>query len=170
MNRLKRSPLYGSVFALALSAVALLATVVVRPYLEPNVFVFFFLAAWASTWQYGRTAGLVSTATSAVAILYFFLRTDPTGPTPSWSILTRLIAFVVTGGLIIWMTAAWREGRRLFGATLSGIGDAVLVTDSDGRVTFLNPVAETLTGWPGVDAKGKPATELVKLLHDKTRE
>src|SRR5689334_11264811 len=119
MNRLKRSPLHGSVFALALSAAALLATFLVRPYLEPNVFIFFLLAAWASAWQYGRTAGLVSTAVSAVAILYFFLRPEPGVATASWSILTRLIAFAVTGGLITWMTAAWREGRRLFSATLS---------------------------------------------------
>jgi PAS domain S-box-containing protein len=170
MNRLKRSPLHGSVFALALSAAALLVTVVVRPYLEPNLFIFFLLGAWVSAWQYGRTAGLVSTAASAVAILYFFLRPEPVGTAPSWSVLARLIAFVVTGGLITWMTAAWREGRRLFGATLSGIGDAVLVTDSDGRVTFLNPVAETLTGWLGDDARGKSAADVIKFLHDKTRE
>jgi hypothetical protein len=170
MNRLKRSPLHGSVFALALSAAALLFTVLFRPYLEPNVFIFFLLAAWVSAWQYGRSAGLASTAASAVAILYFFLRPEPGVAMPSWSVTTRLIAFVVTGGLITWMTSAWREGRRLFGATLSGIGDAVLVTDSDGRVTFLNPVAETLTGWPIVDARGKPATALLQLLNEKSRE
>ena len=77
MNRLKRSPLHGSVFALAVSAVALLLTVLLRPYLEPNIFVLFVVAAWVSAWLYGRTGGLVATAASAVAILYFFLRPDP---------------------------------------------------------------------------------------------
>jgi PAS domain S-box-containing protein len=68
------------------------------------------------------------------------------------------------------MTSAWRDGRRLFTATLSGIGDAVLVTDADGRVLFLNPVAETLTGWPSAEARGKPVTELIKLLTEKSKE
>lgn len=170
MNRLKRSPLHGSVFALALTAAALLVTVLVLPYLEPDLTIFFLLAAWVSAWQYGRTGGLVSTALSAVAILLFFLRPDPAATAPPWSTVTRLVAFVIAGGLITWMTAAWRDGRRLFSATLSGIGDAVIVTDDHGRVTFLNPVAETLTGWPIADARGKPAAELLKLLSEKSRE
>ena len=170
MNRLKRSPLHGSVFAMGVSAAALLITVVLRPYLEPNIFVFFVLGAWVSAWQYGRTGGLVATAISAVAILYFFLRPDPGVTAPSWNVLFRLTAFVVMGSVVTWMTAAWREGKQLFSATLSSIGDAVLVTDADGRVTFLNPVAETLTGWPRGDALGKPAGEILKLLQEKGRE
>ena len=82
MNRLKRSPLHGSVFAIAVSAAALLLTVLLRPYLEPNIFVLFVVAAWVSAWQYGRTGGLVSTAVSAVAILYSFFRPDPASPRP----------------------------------------------------------------------------------------
>jgi two-component system, cell cycle sensor histidine kinase and response regulator CckA len=170
MNRLKRSPLHGSVFALALTAVALLATLLVRPYLEPDVTLFFLIAVWVAAWQYGRTGGLVSTACSALAILFFFLRPDTSAPAPHWATVTRLVAFVLVGGLITWMTAAWRDGRRLFAATLSGIGDAVIVTDADGRVTFVNPVAETLTGWPMADARGKSSAELMRLLAEKTRE
>jgi two-component system cell cycle sensor histidine kinase/response regulator CckA len=170
MNRLKRSPLHGSVFALALSAVALLATVLLSPYLEPNITFFFLLAAWVCAWQYGRIAGLLSLALSSVAIVYFFFRPEPADGTPPWNTVVRLLAFVAIGGLITWMTSAWRDGRRLFTATLSGIGDAVLVTDADGRVSFLNPVAETLTGWPSAEARGKPVTELIRLLSEKTKE
>ena len=170
MNRLKRSPLHSSVFALAVSATALILTVLLRPYLEPGPFVFFVLAAWVSAWFYGRTGGLVATAASAVAILYFFLRPDPAVTAPSVGVLLRLTAFVIIGAVVTWMTAAWRESRRLFGATLSGIGDAVLVADADGRVTFLNPVAETLTGWPIIDAQGKPSSEVLRLQNEKTRE
>src|SRR5437763_1635241 len=134
MNRLKRSPLHSGVVAIALSAVALLLTVLIRPYLEPNIFVLFVVAAWVSAWHYGRTGGLISTAASAVILLSFFLRPDPAITTPSWNVLLRLTAFVAMGSLITWMTASWREGQRLFGATLSTIGDAVPVADSDGRV------------------------------------
>ncbi len=170
MNRLKRSPLHGSVFALALTAVALLATVLLRPYLEPDVSIFFLAATWISAWQYGRAGGLVATALSSLAILFFFFQPDPAVSTTAWSTALRLVAFVTVAGMLTWMTAAWRDGRRLFGATLSSIGDAVLVTDAAGRVTFLNPVAETLTGWPLAEARGKPAGELIKLLAAKDRE
>ena len=40
--------------------------------------------------------------------------------------------------------------------TLSSIGDAVISTDADGRVTFLNVVAEALTGWTQAEALGDP--------------
>ena len=83
MNRLKRSPLHGSVFALALTALALLATVLLRPYLEPDVSIFFLAATWVSAWQYGRAGGLVATALSSIAILLFFFRPDPAVTTPA---------------------------------------------------------------------------------------
>src|SRR5436305_2583920 len=170
MNRLKRLPLHGSVFAIAVSAAALLFTVLLRPLLEPHIFVLFVLAAWISAWQYGRTGGLVSTAVSAVAILYSFFRPDPALTAPAWNVLLRLTSFVIMGSLVTWMTAAWREGKRLLTATLSSIADAVLVCDADSKVTFLNPVAESLTGWSRADALGKPAAEVLKFLQEKGRE
>jgi two-component system, cell cycle sensor histidine kinase and response regulator CckA len=168
MNRLKRSPLHGGVFAVAASAVALLLTVTLSWYLQPDIFVFFLAAVWVSAWLYGRMGGLVAAAASAVAIVVFFLR--PSDATALWTIVVRVSAFVILSGILTWMTASWREGRRLFSATLSGIADAVVVADRDGRVTFLNPVAETLTGWPRADAMGKPSDEVLKLLAQQTRE
>ena len=47
MNRLERSPLYGSVVALALTAVALLVSLLLRPYLEPDIFLLFLVAGVA---------------------------------------------------------------------------------------------------------------------------
>src|SRR4029450_4559109 len=42
---------------------------------------------------------------------------------------------------------ALREEKALLQATLTGIGDAVIVADVDCRITMMNPVAQTLTGW-----------------------
>jgi two-component system, cell cycle sensor histidine kinase and response regulator CckA len=170
MNRLHRSPLHSSVAALLLSAMALLATLLLRPFLDPYTFLLFLAAAWVSAWYYGRTGGLVCTAASAVAILYFLFRPDPSLTAFSWPVLARLTTFVLMGGLITWMTASLREGRRLFSATLSSIGDAVAATDQDGRITFLNPVAETLTGWPLADARGKSAAEVLRFSAERTHQ
>ena len=48
------------------------------------------------------------------------------------------------------------EQKELLRATLASIGDGVIVTDATGRVTFLNSVAENLTGWRAGEAVGKP--------------
>jgi len=53
--------------------------------------------------------------------------------------------------------------------TLDCIGDAVICTDVAGNITFLNVVAETLTGWSSQDAAGKPITRVAPLLDTGTR-
>jgi PAS domain S-box-containing protein len=62
------------------------------------------------------------------------------------------------------------EARRWFTTTLRSIGDAVIATDADGRVTFMNPVAEELTGFPEADAKGRPLEEVFPIFSEQTRQ
>jgi PAS domain S-box-containing protein len=169
MDQLRRSPLTSSVFALAITAVAVLVSWVLRPYLEADIFLLFTMAVWLSAWYYGRTGGLMAAAASTLAVVYFFLRQESAGAW-SWTQAYRLGAFVAVALLITWVTASWRENRRLLSATLSSIGDAVVATDREGRITFLNPVAETLTGWPRREARGKSATDILKLVDEKTHE
>lgn len=54
--------------------------------------------------------------------------------------------------------------------TLDAIADAVLATDEAGLITFLNPVAESLTGWKEQDAVGRPVEEVFKLVDDSSGE
>lgn len=61
------------------------------------------------------------------------------------------------------------QGERLR-VTLASIGDAVITVDTACRVTSLNPVAEDLTGWPGSDAMGHHVEEVMKIVHETTRE
>lgn len=65
--------------------------------------------------------------------------------------------------------AVIRSQHRL-DITLRSIGDAVLVTDAQGRVTLMNPVAEALTGWREADAVGRAAAEVFRIVSEQTRE
>ncbi len=64
---------------------------------------------------------------------------------------------------------ALREKERRWAVTLASIGDAVIATDTEGRVTFLNPVAENLTGWQMAEAIGKPVDTVFHIIGEKTR-
>jgi diguanylate cyclase (GGDEF)-like protein/PAS domain S-box-containing protein len=54
--------------------------------------------------------------------------------------------------------------------TLHSIADAVITTDADNRVRYLNPVAERLTGWSKAEAQDKPLPEIYQVLHEVTRQ
>ena len=56
--------------------------------------------------------------------------------------------------------------REWFEVTLANIGDAVITTDFEGRVTFLNPVAELLTGWKLDEALGKPLASVYRVVNE----
>lgn len=53
---------------------------------------------------------------------------------------------------------------------LNSIGDGVIATDAEGRVTLLNPLAEKLTGWRQVEASGRPIGEILNLINRATRQ
>jgi PAS domain S-box-containing protein len=61
------------------------------------------------------------------------------------------------------------EARRWLATTLRSIGDAVIATDADGRITFMNPVAETLTGWPASEARGRALEDVFAIFSEQTR-
>lgn len=62
-----------------------------------------------------------------------------------------------------------REQREWFETTLASIGDAVIATDHEGRITFMNPVAEQLTGWLLEDAEGRDSREIFNIVNEDTR-
>lgn len=53
--------------------------------------------------------------------------------------------------------------------TLHSIGDAVVSTDPAGNITYLNPVAERMTGWSGPEAAGRPLQEVVRIIDAESR-
>lgn len=62
-----------------------------------------------------------------------------------------------------------KKNEQWLAAVLKSIGDALIATDIKGLVTFVNPVAEALTGWKQSDALGRDATEVFHILNSETR-
>ncbi len=62
-----------------------------------------------------------------------------------------------------------KESEQWLATTLKSIGDAVIATDRNGRVAFMNPVAENLTGWKQNDALSRDLSEIFNVIDEKTR-
>lgn len=62
------------------------------------------------------------------------------------------------------------EARERAEVTLAAIGDGVLVTDQHGDITYLNAVAEHLTGWTSAEANGVHSVEIIQLLNEDNGE
>jgi PAS domain S-box-containing protein len=60
--------------------------------------------------------------------------------------------------------------REWLQVTLQSIGDAVITTDTQGCVSYLNPVAEALSGWSSQDAAGRPLPEVMQIVNEITRQ
>ena len=68
------------------------------------------------------------------------------------------------------MEEALRNSEKWLSTTLSSIGDAVITTDTEGRVTFINPVARSLTGWDHDEAAGQTLDEVFNVVNEWTSQ
>ena len=65
---------------------------------------------------------------------------------------------------------ALRASEQRWATTLTSIGDAVIATDVEGRITFMNRVAEKLTGWTLEESAKKPLKNVFKIINERTRK
>src|SRR5262249_26354659 len=116
------------------------------------------------------------TAFSSTFLLYFVLEPVHSFKIDAAEDIARICAFVFVGICISFGVAFERhirnnsvENAERLRTTLQSIGDAVTVTDVDGRITMMNAVAERLTGWAAADAVG---THLFEVFHviDETEQ
>jgi PAS domain S-box-containing protein len=93
--------------------------------------------------------------------------------------VARTVTFITTAfvnlAFLVWaygrLSRAIEENQRekeLLATTLASIGDGVVVTDAQGRVTSLNSEAERITGWPVAEARGKELSEIFKIQNERT--
>jgi PAS domain S-box-containing protein len=66
--------------------------------------------------------------------------------------------------------AALAAQQEWFRVTLGSIGDGIIASDPDGLVTYMNGVAETLTGWTNGDANGRPLVDVFHIVNETTRQ
>src|ERR1700684_2516052 len=65
---------------------------------------------------------------------------------------------------------ALRKQSEWLRITLASIGDAVISTDAEGQVTFMNGLGESLTGWSYAEAAGRPIAEILHIVNERTRQ
>jgi PAS domain S-box-containing protein len=63
-----------------------------------------------------------------------------------------------------------QASEERFRVTLASLGDAVIATDSEGRITFLNAAAERLTGWSSSEALGQDILSVFRIVNEHTRD
>jgi len=82
----------------------------------------------------------------------------------------RLLEEAVARRALASNTRLLQEKQDRLHVTLASIGDAVISTDAEGRVEFLNPVAEELVGWRSQEAAGRSLTEVFHIVNEETRQ
>ncbi len=156
----------------------------------------YFAAVVLAAWVAGLTPGLLTTVLSSFAALYFFMTPTNSFQFEDLTGVIELGFFLFSGTLIsIFCETLHRAQQRVarqnhqlsieirerenaenaervqrnqLRITLSSIGDAVIVSDCDGRVVSLNPVAEQLTGWPNDAAQHQPLDVVFNIVDEET--
>jgi PAS domain S-box-containing protein len=156
--------------AVALAAITLFVTMV-GPVLRMNApYLLPMAGVMTAAWYAGLWAGLLTSFIVMVGVAYYLLPPELSFAIASGEDVFRLAIFAVVS---LFMSAIIERGRRTAATlreTLWCIGDAVIVTDRQGRVTFMNPVAEHLTGWTMKKAVGRPVADVYRILDETTRE
>jgi PAS domain-containing protein len=164
--------LRGHAVPLSAFAVALLLSFLLWP-LSPRLPLAVFLGAvLVSAWRSGARAGLLTTALSAAALLGLHWLWPVAGPGDE-DYLPRLVLFTLAGLLASFLSHQCQRAVRAsqqVETVLASIGTALVFADRQGRLTFLNGLAESLTGWKQADARTQPLDAVFALVHQDTRQ
>ncbi len=183
-ERLSRPRLWvveAVVVCMAVGALGLLVFGGVAPNLIDSPYVLFPALIWAAVRLGPQGAITAMGLVSAIAVWETIQGSGPfTGQTlhESLLMLQAFLSVVAVTTLVLAAVVAERrkadavaqEQREWLAVTLSSIGDAVIVTDTQGRVTFMNPVAALVTGWPEAEAMGKDITAVFQIINEHTRQ
>ena len=161
-------------------------------------FVLYVLPILASAWFLGVGPTVVSVVLSVVAVWYFVFPPQASFALHDPGSFSAMTLFLIVAAAMVWLARAAAHTRRVtaealqaatgelavrkqaeraladqrerFRVTLGSIGDAVITTDRECRVTFMNGVAEQLTGWPLRVAAGKRLAEVLSVINEESRK
>ena len=171
-------------FAVLVVILASLLRDFANPILGEKVpFILFYPTVVLAAWFGGLGPGLLATVLSGFIAWYVFMPptyslalSDPAG-------LGQLIIFLLASTMISFLAESLHSMRRRaqegerrehqqseqFRVTLESIGDAVIATDAESRVTYVNPVAENLLGYSLAQAKSRPLGQVFNIVNELTR-
>jgi PAS domain S-box-containing protein len=163
---------YGS--AVALTALVTLITYLISARLGSAILPLFFIGVLFVSWYGGLRPGLLSAILSATACNLVYAQ-----PPGSLSLgaddLLRLATFMIGAVFVSSLTMARSqaeeaalEAEKQLNITLKSIGDAVITTDAYGRITFMNSIAQSLTGWQQHEASGHEIEEIFRIVDPET--
>ena len=158
---------YGA--ALLAVGLAFTCTYLTAPLAERSQLFQLLAAVIVSAWYGGLGPGLLATGLSVAGHTAFI-------EAPYRDDLVRILLFVVVAASISALAAGRRRAedrahaqREEMAVTLASIGDAVIVTDRAGCVTFMNGAAEHLTGWRADEATGGELSAIFRIVSEDTR-
>ena len=163
------------------AGVALAVAVLLRWAVDPLIgdalpFVTLFGAVAAAVWLGGFGPGTLVTILGYIAAEYLFIPPRGSLLLGTAADVVGLLAYLFTCALIIAIGEAMRRAQyeastrfEMLQVTLRSIGDAVITTDTAGRITSLNAVAESLTGWEKRDAIGEPLEAVFRIVNEDSR-
>jgi PAS domain S-box-containing protein len=181
---------YGG--AVVLTALAVLLRWSLDPWLGDRLpFLTLFAAVVFVAWYGGRGPAVLSLIVGAVAAAYFLLQPRYSFAIGQVEYQVGLVLYGVVGFASIALFESLRRKQRqleqevaarraaergladreeLLRITFTSIGDGVITTDSKGNVTFLNAVAQELTGWTDEEAHGQPLDVVFRIVNEDTRQ
>ncbi len=187
-----RRPVTAYLVSLAAVAVAVAVRLPLDPVLGDRIpFVTLFLAVAVAAWYGGRGPALLALVAGGVGVAFFVMEPRHTFAVAGVEYRAGFLLYAVVGLGSIALFEALHTARRKAEAevaarktaervlaereaflrvTLASIGDAVLTTDAEGRVTLLNAAARQLTGWTQADAAGQPLDSVFRIVNETTRQ
>ena len=165
------------VFAIATTLLTLLVrTGIAVSFDQRPLLILFMFPIILSALLGGLGPGLAATLTSAAGIDFFTIPPTNSILVADAHDLNQLSILVASGVLVSILSGVLHGQRRQTEAarqhqaiTLANIDDGVITTDASGRVTFLNPEAERLTGWSQGEALGRPLANIFRIISEESR-
>ena len=175
MSQVKRPPMLRYGIAVLIVALAAVLTWLISPLNTRSPFSLFFAGIILISVYIGFGEALLAIALSVLIGAYLFLSppytfrmgADGALRLSTFVFLTLLINFLAHKIKRAEMSA--RLSEQQLSTTLMSIGDAVIATDLEERVTFMNAVAQTLTGWTLDEARGQKLEEVFRIINERTR-